>query len=97
MHNRDILTGFEYPFYYVVADVWNPKTEEYEREKIATMQTYEEAISFAKATPVNEDTLQVEVFQDNYEDDEVVAIKVAVSDDPPGYYFYNPLTEKEIK
>ena len=93
---RDPVTGFEYPFYIVTADVWNPKTEDYDGKVLANVQTYEEAVSMVKKIPVNADTVQVEIIEDGYEEEEVVAIKVAVTDNPSGYDFYDPRTDDLI-
>ena len=92
---RDPYTGFEYPFYRVTADVWNAKAEEYDREVLMQAQTYEEALAVVRKTDVNPDVVQLRIVEDNYDDDEVIAIKVA-TDDTNGYTFYDPRTEKEI-
>ena len=92
---RDPCTGFEYPFYSVTADVWNAAVEEYDRQKLADRQTYEEAIEIVRGINVNPDVFMVEIVERNYEDDEVVGIKVSV-DTKRGYDFYDPRTEKEI-
>ena len=92
---RDPCTGFEYPFYSVTADVWNAAAEEYDRQTLADRQTYEEALEIVRGINVNPDVFMAEIVERNYEDDEVVGIKVSV-DTKRGYDFYDPRTEKEI-
>ena len=93
---RDPVTGFEYPFYYVLADVWIPEIENYERQRIANTQTYEEALSVVKSTPVNADLFQLTLCEDSYFGVDSLAIKVSV-EGSPGYEFYDPNTGKDIE
>ena len=94
---HDPVTGFEYPFYYVIAEVWNPKVEEYDGKVLAKMQTYDDALSLVKKTKVDCDTTQIEIIEEYYDSSDVVAIKVAVEDNPSGFDFYDPRTEKPIE
>ena len=94
---RDLLTGFEYPFYDVTADVWNFRLQEYDRIGITITQTYEEALSIVRKIQVNKNTAQAEIHEETYDTYELITIKVAVTDDPRGYIFYDPRTEKDIE
>lgn len=94
---RDLLTGFKYPFYDVTADVWNVRLQEYDRIGITITQTYEEALSIVRKIQVNKNTVQAEIYEKTCDTYELIAIKVAVTDDPRGYIFYDPRTEKDIE
>ena len=94
---RDPVTGFEYPFYSVFTDEWDSAIKEYVRSTIVTVQTYDEAISIIKKIPVSADIMQVGAKEESYDSTEVVAIKVAVNDNPSGYEFYDPRTDKNIE
>ncbi len=93
---RDPVTGFEYPFYCVLAYVWNAKAEEYRCESICNVQTYEEALEKVKRTAVDADTMQLEIVEERKDYCEAVAIKVAVEDEPSGFYLYDPRTDELI-
>ena len=93
---RDPCTGLYYPYYHVSQELWNPKAEEYDGTIIAYFQTYEEALSMLRNTPVNSDLFQLEIVE-CYEDSSTVIAEKVATDDPKGYFFWNPQTEKEIE
>ena len=93
---KDVVTGFYYPFYEVISDEWDAKAEEYRCYLLAQTQTYEESLAVIREVEVNSDVPQVEIIENGWDHSETLAIKIAVSDNPRGYDFYDSRTDKDL-
>lgn len=92
---RDPCTGLCYPYYYIRVTVWDAKKEEYDCKFPYNTQTLKEAIEIVKHMPVDADRPQIAIFEENYDDREMVAIKESYDDDP-SEAFYDPRTNEDI-
>ena len=92
---RDPCTGLYYPYYRIRVAVWNAKKEEYDCEVPYLTQTLKEATEIVKHMSVDADRPQIAIFEETYDDCEMVAIKESYTGDP-SEAFYDPRTYEDI-
>lgn len=93
---RDPCTGLYYPYYEIVAWVWDETRHEYNAIHVNYTQDKKTAITIVKNMTVDADRSTIEIFEENYGDCECIAIKEAYDGDP-SYGFYDPRTYEDIE
>lgn len=92
---RDPCTGLYYPYYRICTWVWDKKREEYERYTAYTTQSKNTAIEIVRNMPVNADVPQIDIYEEQFESCEHIAIKESYDGDP-SEAFYNPFTNEDL-